>query len=414
MILSPEYKAQWSLREKLALRLIFTYCTLYILLLLLGFILEGPMRWFANNILNWGGDFKIESTGSGDRSYDYVRLAFHGVLTLIVSLTWSVLDRKRPSYNELFYWFQVLLRFTLFIAMMLYGLVKVFKGQFSDPTLVRLMEPVGELSPMGLAWTFMGHSMGYNIFIGFAEVLGGLLVIFRKTVTLGALITVGVMSNVAMMNFTYDIPVKLFSIHLVLLASVLVLADRQRILNVLLRNKAAAPVQHYVPFTHSGLKKLINISKVFVTGVVLLATIVQCFAQFKLSEQSRKSVLYGIWEAEVFVQNSDTIPPLLTDNDRWRYLILDQREAANIAKINETLLTLEYEMDTTLKELVLYENNGSEANPFQYKRTGEDQLHLLGVYRGDSLSINFRRKPLSDFTLLNRGFHWVNEKPFKP
>jgi hypothetical protein len=39
----------------------------------------------------------------------------------------------------------------------------------------RLLKPYGESSPMGLLWTFMGYSTGYNLFTGGAEALGGLL-----------------------------------------------------------------------------------------------------------------------------------------------------------------------------------------------------------------------------------------------
>lgn len=414
MIFSKEYQANWHLRQKIVFRLVFSYVTLYIIFLLLGFILESPLRWFADNVLQWGGDFEINNTGSGDRTYDYVKLGLNAVLAIIVTITWSVVDRNRPAYNQLFYWFLVFIRFTLFIAMLLYGLVKVFKGQFSDPSLVRLLEPVGELSPMGLAWTFMGHSLAYNIFIGFAEVLGGLLVIFRKTVTLGALIIIGVMSNVAMMNFTYDIPVKLFSIHLVIFASVLALTDLKRIIQVFVKNEASAPVKHYVPFTEPTLKKVISIGKILVTVVMVGATILQCFIQFKLSESGNKSEFYGIWEAEVFIKGQDTIPALITDTYRWRYLLLDEGETAYIKKMNDTLVPYEFETDSVAQKLTIYSNNGSRAHPFVYTRTNPDYLRLKGIIHGDSVQVSLKRKPLSDFLLLNRGFHWVNEKPFKP
>ena len=65
------------------------------------------------------------------------------------------------------YWFQVILRVFLFLAMTLYGLAKIFKGQFPDPSLEQLLQPVGEMSPMGLAWTFMGHSVAMAVvFVG--------------------------------------------------------------------------------------------------------------------------------------------------------------------------------------------------------------------------------------------------------
>lgn len=411
MIFPQTHKAQWSLREKLILRFIFSYIILYILLLLLGFSLENSLRWFARNVLQLNQDFEVLNSGSGDRMFDFVRLAFNAIAALIIGLVWSALDRKRPSYNKLAYWFQMTLRLTLFCAMLLYGLAKIFKGQFPDPTLKLLVQPVGELSPMGLAWTFMGHSLTYNIFIGFAEVLGGLLVMFRRTSTLGGLIIMGVMANVAMMNLTYDIPVKLFSIHLVFMATVLVLFDYQRIVNAFLRNTSVQPATYYSPF-NNGFQKVISVSKVIVTSLVLLATLAQCFLQVRISAKSRKPALYGIWEAETFIKGNDTIPPLITDSYRWRYLILDERETGLVKTMNDQLKSYEYETDTIAHTMTLYENNGSIPHLFKYSNIAPGYLQLQGTMSGDTLLVTLKQKPLEDFRLINRKFHWVNESPY--
>jgi hypothetical protein len=41
---------------------------------------------------------------------------------------------------------------------------------------------------MGILWTFMAASTGYTIFAGLAEAVAGLLLLFRRTSTLGALL----------------------------------------------------------------------------------------------------------------------------------------------------------------------------------------------------------------------------------
>jgi hypothetical protein len=73
-----------------------------------------------------------------------------------------------------------------------YGAAKVISSQFPPPTLDRLMQPYGDSSPMGLLWTFMGASEPYTMFVGFAEMISGILLFPRKTSTLGALMSVGV------------------------------------------------------------------------------------------------------------------------------------------------------------------------------------------------------------------------------
>ena len=410
MILSQEHKEYWNFMNKLIFRFIFTYIVLYILLLFLSLSLEDLLRWFADNILNWGADFKMESTGSGDRAFDYVRLGFNLSLTAPIVLIWSVIDHQRKSYNKLFYWFQVIIRFTLIFVMLLYGLVKVFKGQFADHSLERLLQTVGDMSPMGLAWTFMGHSLYYNIFIGFAEILGGILLIFRKTVTLGSIIIIGVMSNVLMMNLTYDIPVKLVSAHLVLMALVLLLANGQRAFDFFFKNKKIEKVEYYFPLKNRTLKNIILISKRFLVILVIGIVILQIFIRFRAQEQLKeKSEFYGIWETQIFVKDMDTIPPLLDNTYRWRYLIVDKKRKAIIKKMTDSLDRYQFEINSDLKEVIFRRVNDSIPHRFSYTFTNPQQLELNGSLDGDSLFILFNRKPKSDFRLINRKFHWVNE-----
>jgi len=85
-----------------------------------------------------------------------------------------------------------------------------------------MLEAIGDQSPMGLLWNFMGASAPYTIFGGLGELIGGLLLTNRRTALLGALISAAVMSQVVMLNFSYDVPVKIYSSELLLTARVLI------------------------------------------------------------------------------------------------------------------------------------------------------------------------------------------------
>ena len=403
----------WSFMHKTIFKLVFIYFVLFILLLFLAPFLEAPLRWFAESILGWGADFHMESTGSGDRSFDYVRLGLNVVLALIIGMIWVILDRKRTSYVAWFYWFKVILRIFLFGAMVLYGMVKVFKGQFGSPSLELLLQPVGEMSPMGLAWTFMGHSMGYNIFLGFMEVLGGVLLLNRKTLALGSMIIVGVMTNVAMMNFTYDIPVKLFSVHLVFMALILLITEGNRIINVFFKNETVEKVIHFVPSINTTLRKLISGTKGLVVVLLAVIIIVQCFVRFDMRNQLKtKSEFYGIWESQLFIKNNDTLQPLLTDSYQWRYLIVDLKKKAIIKKMNDDIDRYGFVINDEQKHVVLSRELDTVPYHFSYSFINPKQLRLKGVLDGDSLDVYFKRRFESEFKLINRKFHWVNETTY--
>ena len=399
----------WSLPSKIIFRVSFSYFTLFILLLFLALFIEAPLRWFADVILNWGADFKMESTGSGDRSFDYVRFALNLLLAFFAAIAWSILDKKRASYTTLFYWFQTILRVFLCIAMILYGLAKVFKGQFADPSLELLLQPVGEMSPMGLAWLFMGHSMVYNIFIGSLEILGGLLLLYRKTSTLGSILILGIMMNVVIMNLTYDVPVKLFSIHLVLMAFILLVANGKRVLNFFLKNEATEKVQYLDYIKNKTLLKVIRFFKKVLIILVFTLVILQCFIHFKATEQLRSnSEMRGIWETKIFIKQNDTLAPLLTDSFRWKYLIIDYKKKAVVKKMNDTIERYSFEENTETKELVFKSSKDSIPQKFTYSISDSDELKL----KGDHLNISLKKVPTSKFRLLNRKFHWINETTY--
>ena len=148
-----------------------------------------------------------------------------------------MIAKRRDNYEKLLHWLIILLRYYLAFFMIGYGFAKVLKTQFPSLTTDRLLQSYGDSSPMGLLWTFMGYSTAYNIFTGLGEVIGGAFSFFKRTRLIGALIVIAIMSNVVMLNFAYDVPVKLFSIHLFSMAIFLIVPDIKRLLNIFFFNR---------------------------------------------------------------------------------------------------------------------------------------------------------------------------------
>ena len=414
MILTLEHKENWTNLAKVFFRFVFSYFTLYILFTFLGSIFQSPLKWVGDTILGINYDYEFSGYGSGDNTFAYVRL-FSGLLfSVIITLIWSVLDRKRPSYNALFYWFIVLVRVYIIYFMLVYGLIKVFKSQFPYPSLSRMLQPLGEFSPMGLAWTYMGYSNGFNIFTGALEVIAGLLLLPKRTQTLGALMVAGVMTHVAAMNFMFDIPVKIFSVHLVLMALLIFSTDAKRFLNVFILNK---PTKQYVKFrpNKEPLYNKITLGIKIVLLILLLLMIVPrgISSSKKWGDNREKPLLYGIWETTFFVKNGDTVPPLTTDNNRWRYLIIDYKNRASIKTMTNKFKAFNFIIDSTKKNVSAFERNTDTIlNNFKYKNPNPYFLEIEGVIHQDSLHIIFNKIDHEAFQLNSRGFNWINERPF--
>src|SRR5581483_8092524 len=154
---------------------------------------------------------------------------------------WSVMDQRRTNYNKLYDWFRIFVRFALAGQLFVYGLVKIAPMQMRFPALVQLLTPFGNFSPMGVLWSSIGASPAYEKFVGSAELLAGVLLVVPATSMLGALICLIDMVEVFTLNMTYDVPVKLFSFHLLLMAAFLLVPARLRLVRLCFLDCAVGP-----------------------------------------------------------------------------------------------------------------------------------------------------------------------------
>jgi hypothetical protein len=245
----------WSPFRRTVFRSAFSYLVLYLFLYylqMLGIVLSSGTvaGWYDQSwapLVSWVGkhllhvDAPSGLTGSGDAMFSWVQILCMLAVSLVATLTWTLLDRKRTQYNRLYDALKVYVQVGLGLILIEYGGLKVVPAQFPRPPLSRLLQPFGNASPMGLLWTFMGASVPYTIFAGLTELSAGLLLLFRRTASLGALVAIPVLTNVVMLNFCYDVPVKLFSVHLLAMAVFLAVPDLGRLAGLLVLRRPVAP-----------------------------------------------------------------------------------------------------------------------------------------------------------------------------
>jgi hypothetical protein len=423
--------ARWSFGKKLVFNFFCLFFPLYIFFNPNGCIpfsdyvfeyyidpFHQLIPWIAKNILHVPYDITVFTNGSGDTTYDYLVILFIFVVSLAGAAIWAVLDRKRSSYNQLYYWLTVVVRYYVAFTMLTYGFVKVFKLQFPAADPVTLLQPYGYSSPMGLAWTFMGYSEGYNFFTGAGELLGGILLLFRRTTTLGAMVTVAVMGNVMAMNYSYDIPVKLLSTMLVIMSLWLMAKDLQRLYNFFFANRTALPSNITPPVIRKkALRISLRVFKILLIGYfVVMGFYGSITALSQYGDKAAKPPLWGIYNVETFVRNNDTIPPLQTDETRWKQLIVGgyrNYPRSHIRDMDDSLRSFVFKPDTTTMLVEMYpRRDTSVKNKLAYSYPDKEHLELKGKYNGDSIYVRMKIYNMKNFLLINRGFHWINEYPF--
>ncbi|MET0299118.1 MAG: hypothetical protein ABW036_05130 [Flavitalea sp.] len=375
---------------------------------------EWLVKWTGKNILHLGSPITVLPNGSGDTTFNYVQLFLYLVFSVSFAVIWIFADRKHQSYRRLAYWLRVLMRYHLGYMLLVYGFIKVIKLQFPFPDLTRLIQPYGESSPMGLAWTFIGYSEGYNIFIGSAEVLAGIFLFFKRTTLIGALLSIIVMGNVAAMNFAYDIPVKIFSVMLVSFGVYLASYDWHRLKNMFFLNEPAQAASLAMP-RPARWKWILQLSlKIIFLVFAFFTTFYSSWTgRTDYGDQAPKPPLYGIYTISDFVIGKDTLLPLTTDTLRWKKLLISSDTYAAIQNMGDSLTWMKIKIDTTRKTVTLTNTKDSTLMyDLSYQLPDKEHLVFAGKFRGDTALINTEKFELSRFKLVSRGFNWVNEFPY--
>ncbi len=424
-------KAHWNLTTRIAFRFCFVYFGLYCLLTqVLGGLIPLPnvdlpdpstlwpirqiVFWTAAHVFRVSQPLMYQASGSGDRTYDWVLQFCILVIALLATAIWSLLDRKRENYTTAYKWFRLFIRFSLAGQMLGYGWAKAVPLQMPFPRLNELIEPFGNFSPMGVLWSSIGASPAYEVFAGCAEMLGGILLILPRTTMLGALVCLADMTQVFMLNMTYDVPVKLFSFHLILMSLFLLAPDIKRLLDLFFFNRPVQPSTQFPLFaTPRANRRAVAVQILF--GVFLMG--MNAYGSRTLWYQygggSPKSALYGIWNVEELVVDGQPRPPLMTDQERWRRVIFDVPMRAAFQKMDESLARFGAVIDTKDNTLKLTKNDDKDWKAsFAYTRPAPDRLVLEGEIDGHKEKMELQLVDRGKFLLVSRGFHWIQEYPF--
>ena len=422
--LESEPSAEWSAAKKIALRFAFVYFVIYSFPSPFASIpgtdkLFAPFNklglviipWVAKRILHLSQEVSWVRNGSGDRTYNYVQLLCFVAFSIAATLLWSILDRHRKSYDKLFALLRVYVRYVLALTMLGYGFSKVFRLQFPELHTSRLIQTYGDSSPMGLLWNFMGYSGPYTIFSGLAEAVGGMLLFFRRTTSLGALLLIPVIANIVILNFCYDVPVKLYSSNLLLMAIFLAGPDLLRIADVILFNRPTQAVKLSSPLPSRWMEYARWALKLSFIGWILYRDISgdsQRRKEYAAMRQPKTS-LFGYYDVEEFVRNQVIVPAATAQPKRWKRVGINN-DMFSVRLMDKSLEQYKMEHDPTKKTLSLA--SGDKKFILALEEPDADHLILNGNLNGDSMRVQFRKVDASNSLLTTRGFHWINEVPY--
>jgi len=433
---APSAPDVWPLWQRILFRFFFAYFALRIAPWAFFIHWIAPMGWVDDQyyraidwLVRWSNASLFHSwktlvavNGSGDTSWAYTELKVYLVVAVAACVVWSILDRTRANYTRLLFWLRMGLRYYVAAAALSYGIIKLFALQMPFPSLSQLSTPLGELLPMRFSWLFIGYSFKYQFFSGAMETLAGLLLLYRRTITAGLLAATGAFANVVMINMAYDVPVKLYSSHLLFACLFLLALDAPRLINFLVLNQPAPATTAWDwkltrPWQIWGSRA----AKAYLVATLLVVPFKEGWSDFQSLRHPPKPGPFaaGVYDVRRYVVNHDTIPKASDDTLRWKDVIIDNNGAGSVNTSDRVFWHrygrgyFRYRPDTTARTIAVWKTSTIPRDStflfvMRYEVPDTATIRLHTVVRGDSIHVELVRTA-RHFQLAEGQFHWVSE-----
>lgn len=324
---------------------------------------------------------------SSDSFSLYILMLILAIITIII----SIFIKKRQNFIN---FTNKIIPYYIAIILLKYGADKLFKGQFYQPEPNILFTKFGNLDQDILYWSVMGTSRTYSLILGLIEICIAVLLMFRKTQILGLVLAIFTFANIIIINFSFDISVKLFSITLLLMC-IFALGNFWKIFYNFIINGQSSQLQSSDFYLNRKFQNIILPLKILIFGLVFL----QIFLPFYLSknwndDQAERPFLHGAYQ--VFSQNS-------IKKTNIKYVFFHRNQYLIFMNNDDQTLDFRYSIDKE-NQKIKYTNYNGKSQIFHFEIQEQDSLMIL-KNKNETLQlkyINWKKMPA-----LQSQFHWI-------
>ncbi|WP_067568035.1 hypothetical protein [Nocardia acidivorans] len=124
------------------------------------------------------------------------------------------------------------------------------------------------------------------------------------------------------------------------------------------------------------------------------------------------SELFGVWNVTEVTRDGQSVPPLLTDETRWRRVIFDNPQYAECQSMNDSLTLVLTEYDTGAHHLTMSAPTGTDPRATStYERPAQDRLILTGELDGHPVTMTLTLVDADRMPVRQGGLHLIQDEP---
>ncbi|HTS45041.1 MAG TPA: hypothetical protein VMH01_11640 [Puia sp.] len=348
-----------------------------------------------------------------DSYWMYSKLLTLLVCAVIIASIWTFADKGKGS-RKLFIYMHTFSRYYLAYVLWIYGLMKIFERQFDVHQWVYLL-PIGFYRPILAIWAAIAASKSYQVFGGVAEIVAASLLLFRKSTTLGALLALGLLVNILILDIGFDVPVRIIVIHLLLYNLLILWPDIVKLFRFFILRQ---------PETLSFIPPIIENKKFHRPGYVLKFIIIAIpvILEIKLNigfyhkeNHPAYENLVGIHEIDSSYRSPAGISAKISNPKLWKKFTIERDDFFYVLYPKDSISRYFIKADTLNKILALTSLDSSSNGKLHYQKL--DSAHWLfeGTYDRDSLRFITRQDDIYQHLLFkNYGkavWSWSQSSP---
>jgi hypothetical protein len=251
-----------------------------------------------------------------------------------------------------------------------------------------LLRQLAELTPVSLLGTFLGVSRAFQAYTGVAGLAGGLLLLTPRTTLLGALLCAAELLMASVVSLCYDLPFKLYFLHLLFMSVLLIVPDLPRLADLILLNRAVEPAEA-PPLSARG-RRAQALLVLVCLGVMgwSLQDAVRRYRRF----HPPRPPLYGAWTVEDVDAEGDD-----AGVRQWRWVVFE--DPGTLDTVLKVGTRQRHALDLDMKRKTMILDHQAELS---FSEPEADVLVLNGRWDGRPARAKLRRMRLSSPWL-----HWI-------
>ncbi|MDI9311883.1 MAG: hypothetical protein QM535_16850 [Limnohabitans sp.] len=316
-------------------------------------------------------------------------MGFSVLFSIIFPIYWHWKEKSGIFNSEKYHiWLTTLLRYCLASTVIMFGFEK-FMGINFHHTFYTSDTPVGLLNGQQLTWIYFGYSYGLSVVVAIFQILGSILLLYRRTILIGLTLLLPIQLNILLINIFYKIGLVIITAVLIVLGLVYLLYQRKNEIIDLFKNFSdQLPLLGTTTFRNSA-------------RVLTIVLPVLMLTYFK-SETYTSSKYFGKWKVESMKRNGKLIDENAWKKDTlaWKTVYFEERGELLFTPNpyiydDNTSIYMNYDYDDTKDALrvLSYEKNQDKPDtiPVNIRNFKKNSMEWNMVFYNDTIQMNLKK-----------------------